>query len=178
MQELMSDPGTVRVLQSLGVDVPFLQDLQVMTYSIPGTTFPIEMLIEQMLICRSGLSSTVKHVVIQTKLINWTLGNNITSLENRLDGLQNDMLRMLDTRNTKLLRAMWTSQQRRPESRPVTPAATEISRPSSPDNATPTLWKTAFYRKIAHTRARSPNAIRGQVIRPVSAGYELGGELL
>eukprot|EP00928_Gymnodinium_smaydae_P072672 TRINITY_DN5599_c0_g2_i1.p1 TRINITY_DN5599_c0_g2~~TRINITY_DN5599_c0_g2_i1.p1 ORF type:complete len:714 (+),score=93.34 TRINITY_DN5599_c0_g2_i1:72-2213(+) len=82
--EMMSDPASVSVLQSLGIDVAFLQELQVMTYSAPGSVYPIDMLIEQMLSCRSELNYTVKHMVMQQRLTQWTLQNSLMRQEERM----------------------------------------------------------------------------------------------
>lgn len=99
LNELMACPSSVSVLQTLGVDVPFLQELQVMTYSKPDTAVPIEGLIEQMLTCRTELNYTVKHMVLQQKLSDWSLYNNFTKHEER-------MQRMIDASISKLAEDM------------------------------------------------------------------------
>lgn len=85
LNELMADPYSVTVLESLGIDVPFLQELQVMTFDKPGMTCPIEHLIEQMLTCRRDLIFTVKHMVLQQKLSHWNLENKIMKHEQRME---------------------------------------------------------------------------------------------
>lgn len=180
----MCDSGTMDVLQSLGIDLHFLQDLQVMTYSQPGSSFPIELLIDQMLTCRAGLNAQVKHVVIQTKLIQWFLGNDIKSLEKRIDALQKDIQRDMQRNSAKLLKDLAMSQSKPPHqsktaahhSKPVLSyVATGNSRPSSPDQFSPHSWKTAAYRRKP-TRARSPTTTRARVIRQLTAEELVGDE--
>lgn len=85
LSELMADPTSVAILMSLGIDVPFLQDLQVMAYQEPGSSMPMRAIIDQMLTCRSDLVITVKQMVMQHKLTHWTLGNSIMQHEERMD---------------------------------------------------------------------------------------------
>jgi voltage-gated sodium channel len=88
LTELMADPMSLQVLESLGIDVPFLQEFQVMTYREPGSSFPMKMVMDQMLTCRRDLSCSVKHLVMQHKLSQWTLGNSIMQHEERMEKMQ------------------------------------------------------------------------------------------
>jgi len=125
MMDLMADPATVETLTSLGIDVPFLQMLQVMSYSTPDASFPIEVLIEQMLTCRSALSFTVKHMVIQTKLANWNLTSNLERLEAHVE-------KQMDTRLSKLSGELRASLRRLSAPVPAqSPPDQSLSQPAS-----------------------------------------------
>jgi hypothetical protein len=85
LHELMADPNSICVLESLNIDIPFLQELQVMTFQEAGVSFPMKAIIEQMLSCRSDLNFTVKHMVLLAKLVQWTLNNGIMQSEARME---------------------------------------------------------------------------------------------
>jgi len=140
MNELMADPETVRVLESLNIDVPFLQEIQVMTYREPGVGLPIDQLIDQMLACRCGLKMSVKQMIMQTKLVHWTLENHMKQLEQQMDVLRNDMGSLLDGRNAKLLQDTRSVLSKRIlASGPVSNMdSLESSRPETPTS--PTLF--------------------------------------
>lgn len=85
LNELMADPGAVGVFDSLGIDVPFLQELQVMTFQEEvGESIPMKRIIEQMLTCRRDLPCTVNHLVMQQKLSQWQTMNTIVQMEERM----------------------------------------------------------------------------------------------
>eukprot|EP00928_Gymnodinium_smaydae_P032173 TRINITY_DN23371_c0_g1_i1.p1 TRINITY_DN23371_c0_g1~~TRINITY_DN23371_c0_g1_i1.p1 ORF type:complete len:683 (-),score=128.37 TRINITY_DN23371_c0_g1_i1:127-2175(-) len=85
LNELMADPAAVQVLETLGIDIPFLQEWQVMTFENPDTAVPIHDIIEQMLACRGDLHASVKHLVIQQNLNKWWMSNKILQHEKRMD---------------------------------------------------------------------------------------------
>lgn len=104
LNEMMACRDSVKVLQQLGIDVTFLQDLQVWSYSVPGSELPIEALIEQMLSCRTQLNFTVKHMVMQHRLNEWTLRNKLVDQEQKLH-------RLLDRRFVKLADQLISKQK-------------------------------------------------------------------
>jgi voltage-gated sodium channel len=97
LNEVMVDPLSVAVLEKIGVDVFFLQTLQVMTYEDPDTQVPIHEILDQMLSCRRQMPVTMKHLITQTHLMIWSMSNKILQHERRLE-------KNLDTRFEKLLR--------------------------------------------------------------------------
>merc|ERR1719159_1096648 len=92
----MIDPRSVRVLERIGVDVTFLQTLQVMTYEDPDAQVPIHEILDQMLTCRRQMPATMKHLITQTHLQIWMMSNKILQHERRLE-------KNLDTRFQVLL---------------------------------------------------------------------------
>jgi hypothetical protein len=96
LNEVMVDPLSVAVLEKIGVDVTFLQTLQVMTYEDPDTKVPIHGILDQMLTCRRQMPATMKHLITQTNLMIWMMSNKILQHEKRLE-------KNLDTRFEKLL---------------------------------------------------------------------------
>merc|ERR1712125_151295 len=85
LNEVMIDPKSVQVLERIGVDVAFLQTLQVMTYENPDATVPIHDILDQMLTCRRQMPATMKHLITQQHLTIWMLQNKILSHEKRMD---------------------------------------------------------------------------------------------
>lgn len=84
LNDLMADPASVGVLDSLGIDVNFLQDLQVMTFSEPGVSMDMKGIIEQMLSCRRDLPVSVQHLVMAHKLSHFQMCNTVEQHEERL----------------------------------------------------------------------------------------------
>jgi hypothetical protein len=95
LNELMTEAKSVDVLETLGVDVTFLQTLQVMTYEAPGKTVAIPDLLEQMLMCREDTAVTMKHLILQQQIAQWTISNKIMQLERRMDKKLNSRFEML-----------------------------------------------------------------------------------
>jgi Ca2+-binding EF-hand superfamily protein len=91
LNELMTEETSVRVLEALGVDINFLQTLQVMTYEVPEIGVPIPELMEQMLMCRQDTPATMKHLILQQEIGVWMMAHKLMQLENR-------MYKNLDTR--------------------------------------------------------------------------------
>merc|ERR1712110_437738 len=91
--ELMADPASVIVLESLGIDIDYLLQLQTMSYEIPGAEYSMETLMEQMLMCRRDLPATVKHVIVQQSLTYWALSNKIEQQEKRIQAHIQEVLR-------------------------------------------------------------------------------------
>merc|ERR1712232_199922 len=85
LNELMTDGKSVDVLETLGVDVNFLQTMQVMTYETPETTVPIPDLLEQMLMCRQETPATMKHLILQLHMLAWVTSNKILQHERRMN---------------------------------------------------------------------------------------------
>jgi voltage-gated sodium channel len=104
VNELMADPRSIEVLDALGIDISFLQGLQVMTYEEPGVSFPMKTIIEQMLSCRGDLPCTVAHMIMQQKVNDWKLCNSIIQHEERIE-------RKLDACFTTLAAARKSSKQ-------------------------------------------------------------------
>jgi hypothetical protein len=85
LNEVMIDPQSVVALERIGVDVSFLQYLQVMTYEDPDAQVPIHDILDQMLTCRQQTPATMKHLMTQQRLTIWILQNKIAQHEKRLD---------------------------------------------------------------------------------------------
>ena len=85
LNELMCSEDSVEVLEALGIDISFLQTLQVMTFEEPDTTVAIPAILEQMLACRRDLPVTVKHLILGQHLTIWMLGNKILQHEKRME---------------------------------------------------------------------------------------------
>lgn len=85
LNELMCDDKSVHVLDAMGIDIPFLQTLQVMTYEDPDTTIPISEILDQMLTCRRDLPATVKHLILGQHLTIWMLSNKLLQHEKRME---------------------------------------------------------------------------------------------
>lgn len=85
LNEVMIDPRSVAVLERIGVDVTFLQTLQVMTYEDPEATVPIHEILDQMLTCRRQMPATMKHLITQQHLTIWMMSNKILAHEKRMD---------------------------------------------------------------------------------------------
>jgi len=85
LSELMTEPKSVEVLEALGVDVNFLQTLQVMTYEFPDAEVSIPDLMDQMLMCREETPVTMKHLIVQVEISQWMVSNKIIHLEKRLN---------------------------------------------------------------------------------------------
>eukprot|EP00928_Gymnodinium_smaydae_P089247 TRINITY_DN7323_c0_g1_i1.p1 TRINITY_DN7323_c0_g1~~TRINITY_DN7323_c0_g1_i1.p1 ORF type:complete len:668 (+),score=96.61 TRINITY_DN7323_c0_g1_i1:68-2071(+) len=96
LNEVMTSEKSVEVLESIGVDVSFLQTLQVMTYEDPDAVVPIHEILHQMLTCRRELPATMEHLILQTHLSIWMMSNKILQHERRME-------KNLDMRFEKLL---------------------------------------------------------------------------
>lgn len=96
LNEVMIDPSSVQVLETIGVDVEFLQTLQVKTYEDPNAQVPIHEILDQMLTCRRQMPATMKHLITQQHLTIWMITNKILQHEKRMD-------MKLDIRFEKLL---------------------------------------------------------------------------
>jgi len=83
--DLMTNHQAVECLQALGVNVDFLQTLQVKTYEVPETTVSIPDLLEQMLMCREETPATMRHLVLQQDIAAWITSNKLQQLEKRLN---------------------------------------------------------------------------------------------
>ena len=85
----------LRVIEALGIDINFLQTLQVMTFEEPDTKLQIPEILEQMLACRRDLPVTMKHMILGQDLSIWMLTNKIFQHEKRMEkqlGFQIEML--------------------------------------------------------------------------------------
>jgi hypothetical protein len=82
---LMCDPNAVEVLDAIGIDIPFLQTLQVMMFENPDSEVDIHDILDQMLTCRRDLNCTVKHLILGQHLTIWNVSNKILQHEKRLE---------------------------------------------------------------------------------------------
>merc|ERR1712144_183476 len=85
LNEVMCNPKSVAVLERIGVDVSFLQTLQVMTYEDPDAQVPIHDILDQMLTCRRQIPATMKHLITQQHLTIWMMSNKILQHEKRIE---------------------------------------------------------------------------------------------
>ena len=124
LNEVMVDPKSLAVLESIGVDVVFLQTLQVMTYEDPDARVPIYDILDQMLLCRRQMPATMKHVIVQQRLSIWMIVNKILHHEHRMDI-------KLDVRFEKLLEEIGRLAKRGRDSALATNVCISTSRQSS-----------------------------------------------
>merc|ERR1712187_510207 len=84
LNDLMTDDASVKVLDALEVDLPFLQTLQLMTYK-DVNAIPIAEILDQMLTCRRSLPLTVKHLILAHHLTIWMFSNKLLQHEKRME---------------------------------------------------------------------------------------------
>jgi Ca2+-binding EF-hand superfamily protein len=112
--DLMTNKMAVQCLQALGVNVDFLQTLQVKAFEIPGSTISIPDLLEQMLMCREDGIITMKHSILLQEITTWVVSNKIRQLEGRmnkkLDARFGMLLDELETFHRKLLHRLGGSK--------------------------------------------------------------------
>merc|ERR1712232_575987 len=112
--DLMTNEMAVECLQALGVDVDFLQTLQVRAFEIPDTNISIPDLLEQMLMCREETPTTMRHLILQQEITTWVTSNKILQHEKRmnkkLDARFGLLLDEMETLHRDLLRRLGASK--------------------------------------------------------------------
>lgn len=86
---VMSNPSSVRVLQSLNIDKLFLLELQSILFAHHGAKIPIKGVMELMLLCRGDLPTTVQHTATAQAFLSTLIANFEHRLVMRLDALRN-----------------------------------------------------------------------------------------